>query len=203
MSLVTVAGYAAVLYVLAKLLTYLSKYVRSPLDVNKLGEWSLVTGATDGIGGLIMRTHYNLFGIFVESAGKGLCEELARRGQNVVLVSRTVSKLQQCAQELETKYKVKTKIIDIDFSSEANIQQRIEADTQVGRYMMSYVKYEPLDTQGLSIGLLINNVGMSYDHPEYFLEIEDGAAKCQALIDLNINSMLKVTRAVLPSMVAR
>ena len=44
---------------------------------------------------------------------------------------------------------------------------------------------------------------MSYDHPEYFLEIEDGAAKCQALIDLNINSMLKVTRAVLPSMVAR
>ena len=62
MSLVTVAGYAAVLYVLAKLLTYLSKYVRSPLDVNKLGEWSLVTGATDGIGGLIiMRTRYRLF----------------------------------------------------------------------------------------------------------------------------------------------
>ena len=50
MSLITVAGYAAVLYLVAKLLTYLSKYVRSPLDVNKLGDWSLVTGATDGIG---------------------------------------------------------------------------------------------------------------------------------------------------------
>ena len=50
MSLITVAGYAAVLYVLAKLLTYLSKYVRSPLNVSKLGDWSLVTGATDGIG---------------------------------------------------------------------------------------------------------------------------------------------------------
>ena len=50
MGLVTVAGYAAVLYVLAKLLTYLSKYVRTPLDVSKLGEWSIVTGATDGIG---------------------------------------------------------------------------------------------------------------------------------------------------------
>ena len=50
------------MYVLAKLLTYLSKYVRSPLDVNKLGEWSLVTGATDGIGGsIIMRTPYRLF----------------------------------------------------------------------------------------------------------------------------------------------
>ena len=50
MSLVTVAGYAAVLYVLAKLLTYLSKYVRTPLNVSKLGDWSLITGATDGIG---------------------------------------------------------------------------------------------------------------------------------------------------------
>ena len=50
MSLVTIAGYASLLYILAKLLTYLSKYVRSPLDVSKLGDWSLVTGATDGIG---------------------------------------------------------------------------------------------------------------------------------------------------------
>ena len=45
-----VAGYAGILYVLAKLLTYLSKYVRTPLNVKKLGDWSLVTGATDGIG---------------------------------------------------------------------------------------------------------------------------------------------------------
>ena len=46
----TVAGYAGILYVLAKLLTYLSKYIRSPLNVKKLGDWSLITGATDGIG---------------------------------------------------------------------------------------------------------------------------------------------------------
>ena len=50
MSVVAVAGYAGILYVLAKLLTYLSKYVRTPLNVKKLGDWSLVTGATDGIG---------------------------------------------------------------------------------------------------------------------------------------------------------
>ena len=51
MTLVTIAGWAGILYVLAKLLTYLSKYVRTPLNVNKLGDWALVTGATDGIGG--------------------------------------------------------------------------------------------------------------------------------------------------------
>ena len=55
MSLVTIAGYACLLYILAKLLTYLSKYVRTPLNVNKLGDWSLVTGATDGIGRKISR----------------------------------------------------------------------------------------------------------------------------------------------------
>ena len=53
------------------------------------------------------------------------------------------------------------------------------------------------------MGLLANNVGMSYDHPEYFLEIQDGAVRSQALVDCNINSMLKVTRAVLPAMVSR
>ena len=50
----TIAGYASLLYILAKLLTYLSKYVRTPLNVNKLGDWSLVTGATDGIGRIIL-----------------------------------------------------------------------------------------------------------------------------------------------------
>ena len=35
------------------------------------------------------------------------------------------------AEELEQKYKVKTKVIDIDFSSERHVQQRVEADTQV------------------------------------------------------------------------
>ena len=57
--------------------------------------------------------------------------------------------------------------------------------------------------QGLNVGLLANNVGMSYDHPEFFLEIQDGATRGQAMVDCNINSMLKVTRAVLPAMVAR
>ena len=56
---------------------------------------------------------------------------MAKRGQNIVLVSRTLSKLRTVAEELEQKYKVKTKVIDIDFSSERHVQQRVEADTQV------------------------------------------------------------------------
>ena len=43
--------------------------------MRKLGDWAVVTGATDGI-------------------GKGFAREMASKGINIVLVSRTLSKLQ-------------------------------------------------------------------------------------------------------------
>ena len=48
--LVTLAGYVALVVVVGRLLAYLSKYVKSPVKVRSLGDWALVTGATDGIG---------------------------------------------------------------------------------------------------------------------------------------------------------
>jgi len=165
--LVTVAGYVALLVVAARLLAYLVKYIKSPIEVKKLGDWALVTGGTDGI-------------------GKGFCMELAKKGMNIVLVSRTKAKLEAVALEIEEKFQVKTKIIDIDFTKDKNARERIESEIQ-----------------DITVGVLVNNVGMSYDYPEYFLQIEDGEARCQAIVDCNISSMLSVTRAVLPSMVAR
>jgi len=165
--LVTLVGYVALLLVLAKLLAYFAKYTRTPIDVKKLGDWALVTGGTDGI-------------------GKGFCMELAKKGMNIILVSRTKSKLETVAQEIQEKYKVKTKIIDIDFTKDKNARERIESEIK-----------------DMRVGVLVNNVGMSYEHPEYFLQIDDGEARCQAIVDCNISSMLSVTRAVLPSMVAR
>ena len=55
----------------------------------------------------------------------------------------------------DTKYKVETKIIDVDFT-DTTIYARIERELA-----------------GLDIGLLVNNVGMSYDHPEYFSYLEE------------------------------
>ena len=51
----------------------------------KYGEWAVVTGCTQGI-------------------GKCYAEELAQRGLNVVLISRTKSKLETVANELKQKY---------------------------------------------------------------------------------------------------
>ena len=57
--------------------------------------------------------------------------ELASKGQNIVLVSRTLSKLETVAKEIEEKYRVQTKIVDIDFSTEARVQERIEEAIKV------------------------------------------------------------------------
>jgi len=146
---------------------WMLSFLKSPVDVTKLGQWAVVTGATDGI-------------------GKGYAHQLAKRGLNIMLVSRSPDKLQNVAAEIEEKYKVKTKIVDIDFTSGEDVYDRI-------------VK----ETEGLEIGTLVNNVGMSYEYPEYFLEIEDCGKKCNTLIDCNIRSVIHVTRAILPGMVTR
>ena len=65
--------------------TYRHKRLSS-LDVTKCGgKWALVTGSTDGI-------------------GKAYAFALAKRGLNIVLVSRTPFKLQNVAAEIEQKY---------------------------------------------------------------------------------------------------
>ena len=85
--------------------------------------WALVTGCTDGI-------------------GWGLARELARRGFNMVLVSRTAAKLQQRASELESEFRVKTRVIPFDVCDDIS----------------SYTK---LPIQSRDIAVLVNNVGIS------------------------------------------
>ena len=55
--------------------------------------------------------------------------------------------------------------------------------------------------QDLDIGVLVNNVGMSYEHPQEFLELS--STYVDTLINLNIVSLNAMTRIVLPQMVER
>ena len=54
----------------------------------------------------------------------------------------------------ESKYGVKTHIIDVDFTAGPEIYDRIKNETD-----------------GLEIGVLVNNVGMSYSYPEYLVQV--------------------------------
>jgi len=121
-----------------------------------------------------------------DGIGRGFCQQLGKQGMNVILVSRSPEKLEIAAKEIEETFDVKTKILAIDFTKDKDIQERVEAEIK-----------------DLNIGVLVNNVGVSYDHPEYFLQIENGADKCRDIVTCNILSTLEMTRAVLPGMVTR
>lgn len=93
----------------------------------------VVTGATDGI-------------------GKALAMELARKGMNVVLMSRTQSRLEEARSEILAKYpKVQVEILAVDFNrvDEPSVRQALQ---------------QKLD-QVKDVGVLFNNVGVSYDFP--------------------------------------
>lgn len=88
--------------------------------------WVIVTGATDGIGWQI-------------------CQDVAKKGLNVVLISRTVKKLEdRCAKLTEMFPNIKNTYISFDFSNQTDA----ESYRQIGK------KLEHLD-----ISVLVNNVG--------------------------------------------
>ena len=139
-------------------------FLSGTVDFKKFGKWAVVTGATDGI-------------------GKEYSEQLAEKGMCVVLVSRTMDKLETVASHIGEKYGVETKVIAVDFS-QADIYAKLTSE--LGE---------------LDIGVLVNNVGMSYDYPQYFHEVP--VEKVEALLNVNALSLAEMTHIVLPRMLER
>ncbi|XP_023029896.2 hydroxysteroid dehydrogenase-like protein 1 isoform X2 [Leptinotarsa decemlineata] len=128
----------------------------------KYGPWALITGSTDGI-------------------GKAYAQELAKRGINVVLVSRNEKRLENTAREIEEKYFVKTKIIVADFS--------------LGKKAVDTVK----DAVGiLPINILVNNVGKQYEYPMYLTEVAE--KEIFDIININICAVTLMCRAFINDM---
>ncbi|KAL8219756.1 UNVERIFIED_CONTAM: hypothetical protein K2H54_032930 [Gekko kuhli] len=82
-------------------------------------------------------------------------ELLARRGLNVVLISRSMEKLKQVATEIEEQHGRRTKVVQADFTKGSEIYEPIRAALQ-----------------GLKIGILVNNVGQAIARPIYYLNAE-------------------------------
>jgi 17beta-estradiol 17-dehydrogenase / very-long-chain 3-oxoacyl-CoA reductase len=135
----------------------------------KKGTWVVITGASDGI-------------------GKEYAIQLAQKGFNLLLVSRTQSKLDTLRQEIEHKYAgsaVKVKVLSMDFAKDD------EKD---------YTALQAL-VDDLDVGILINNVGLSHDVPIPFIQTPKKEIK--DIIGINCLATLKVTQIVAPGMVKR
>ncbi|KAA8564187.1 hypothetical protein MFRU_065g00230 [Monilinia fructicola] len=173
--LIGLAGIGAVI-VAGKVLSYtqllLSLFVLSGKNLRtygKKGTWAVVTGASDGL-------------------GKEYAIQLAQKGFNIVLISRTESKLQTLASEIQTKYagsNIQTKILAMDFS--ANRDE-------------DYAKLKAL-VDGLDVGILVNNVGQSHKIPVPF--IQTPKEEIRDIITINCTGTLRVTQIVAPGMVQR
>lgn len=120
-----------------------------------------------------------------DGIGKSYAEELARRGFALMLISRSQDKLDDVAKLLEEQYQVETRTIAVDFGK-TDIYPKIEAGLA-----------------GLEIGVLVNNVGVSYPYPEYYLHIPDLDNFITNMINVNMTSVCQMTRLVLPRMVDR
>jgi 17beta-estradiol 17-dehydrogenase / very-long-chain 3-oxoacyl-CoA reductase len=132
------------------------------------GSWALITGASDGI-------------------GKEFALSLAQKGYNLILVSRTQSKLDDLASALASKYgpKISTKTLAMDFS------QNKDSDYAALRKLID----------GLDVSILINNVGLSHSIPVTF--VETPAQEMNDIIMINCMATLRVTKEVTPGMISR
>lgn len=157
--------YKLTTFVLSLGLLLADLFVLPPTDFSKYGakkgKWAVVTGASDGI-------------------GKEYALQLAGKGLNVVLVLRTQSKLDALAEEIESKYKVLTKVIAFDAAAD-----KAENYEQIAATIAD-----------LPVTVLINNVGQSHSIPVPFAETP--IDELVNIVTVNNIATLKITQAVLP-----
>ncbi|CAI8611707.1 unnamed protein product [Vicia faba] len=118
--------------------------------------------------------------------GKSFAFELARKGLNLILVGRNPDKLKDVSDSIQAKFiKTEVKTVVVDFTG--------DLDEGVDRIR------ETID--GLDVGVLVNNVGISYPYARFFHELDEELLK--NLIKVNVVGTTKVTHAVLPGMLKR
>ncbi|KAI3467638.1 hypothetical protein Pfo_024301 [Paulownia fortunei] len=121
-----------------------------------------------------------------DGIGRAFAFKLAEKGLNLVLVSRDSTKLKRVSAEIQDRCpKTNIKIFQLDFSGD--VVSRV-------RGMKEVIK-------GLDIGVLINNVGVTYPGAMYFHEVDEKI--WMNLVRVNVEGTSYVTKAVLPGMVAR
>ncbi|XP_061117857.1 17-beta-hydroxysteroid dehydrogenase type 3 isoform X1 [Conger conger] len=166
-------GWVALLYCAWKLLAVLQLlfpkawYPLPKSFFSSLGEWAVITGGSEGI-------------------GRAYAFELAKCGLNIVLISRTLEKLQTAAKEIGEATGREVKLITADFTKD-DIYEHIEENLT-----------------GLNVGVLVNNVGILPSRtPCKLLDTKDLEQQITNLLNCNIKGIMKMCRIILPGMEKR
>ncbi|KZV96284.1 NAD(P)-binding protein [Exidia glandulosa HHB12029] len=132
------------------------------------GTWAVITGASGGI-------------------GREFSLQLAKKGFNIVLISRTPSKLDAVAKEITNLPGVTVSTIThpIDFSTAGDAEWKALTDVLA-----------PLD-----IGLLLNNAATDHAIPTHFADV--GPEMSTAVVTVNVAAVVRLTSIVLPGMISR
>lgn len=115
---------------------------------------ALITGASSGI-------------------GKELAYLMAQDKVNLILVARSIGKLQEIANEIKTNYNVDVEVVECDLSDPSAAKKLFDLVTN----------------KGLSVDILVNNAGFG-DLDKFSVE---KLAKYESMLNLNILALTQLT----------
>lgn len=125
---------------------------------------ALVTGASSGI-------------------GREFARQLAQRGHGVTLVARRADRLEELAEELRAKRRIRAEVIPADLTDEAATDRLIDQ----------------IADRGLDVEVLVNNAGFGIYAPFGSLDLDQEYRQ----IALLVRAVVQLTGRVLPGMVER
>jgi len=140
-----------------------------PNDINESpdnmkSKYALITGASEGI-------------------GFEFCKVLASKGYNIILVARTLEKLQNAAKTLERSFDIETQVISSDLAA-PNAAQNLFAEVL---------------SRNISVALLVNNAGLLFNG--FFTDIE--LAGQEKLLQCNVVALTSLSHLFANDMLQR
>ena len=129
------------------------------------GQLAVITGASGGL-------------------GEQFARQLAGRGLDLILIARSVDKLEALAAELRAPHKVGIDVLAADLNDPGDVKRLIEA---------------AFGTAARPVDLLVNNAGLGH-----VAEVVDETdEQVERMVNVNVTALVRLTRAAVAAMARR